>query len=135
MLLRENLEKATASILDELESMSFMLEGKDALARLAETICYDPELARMLGEIFDVIGEFGRLEIHTGKGRTLEREYIEGMYWNGAIFSREMIPNPSMGRAQLEDTAILMTDLDISDPQIMIQVLETAVSANIKSLL
>ena len=135
MRLRENLEKATLTILDELERMSFSLEGKESLARLAESICYDPELAKMLGEIFDVIGEFGRLDIQTGKGRTLAREYIEGMYWNGAIFSREMIIDPSLGRAQLEDTAILMTDLDISNPRTMIEVLETAIRANLKTLL
>ena len=135
MLLREILEKATPFILSELESMTFILEGKGQLARLAETICYDPELARMLGEIFDIIGEFGRLEIRAGQGRTMQREYVEGMYWHGPIFSREMIPDPLAGRVQLEDAAILMSDLEITDPQIMLQILETAVAANIRSLL
>jgi chaperonin GroEL len=135
MLLREILEKSTPLILTELESLKFTLEGKEQLTRLAETICYDPELARMLGEIFDVIGEFGRLEMRAGQGRTMEREYVEGMYWHGPIFSREMIQDPLAGRTKLEDAAILMTDLEITDPQIMFQVLETAVGENIKSLL
>jgi len=135
MRLRENLEKGIPLIIQELERMTFLLEGKEALAKLAETICYDPELARMLGEIFDVIGEFGCLEIQPGRGRTLEREYVEGMYWNGAILSRAMIPDPVVGRAKLEDAAILMTDIEISDPQAMQHVLETAVQAGIKSLL
>jgi chaperonin GroEL len=135
MLLREILEKATPFILSQLESMTFTLEGKGQLARLAETICYDPELARMLGEIFDIIGEFGRLEIRSGQGRSMQREYVEGMYWHGPIFSREMIPDPLAGRVQLEDAAILMSDLEITDPKIMLQILDTAVAANIKSLL
>jgi chaperonin GroEL len=135
MHLRESLEKAAGLLLKELEGMSFMLEGKVALTQLAESICYDSELAMLLGEIFDVIGEFGRLEISIGKGRVLEREYIEGMYWNGAIFSREMISNSSLRRAQLEEVAILATDLEITDPQTMIQILDTAIRANIKSLL
>ena len=135
MRLRQNLEKLVPCILNELENWKSTLEGKAALAHLAETICYDPKLARMLGEIFDVIGEFGRLDINPGRGRTLEREYIEGMYWRGPIFSREMIPDPLLGRAQLEDNAILMSDLEIADPQTMLQFLEAAVGANIKSLL
>jgi chaperonin GroEL len=135
MGLRQNLEKTYPLILNELEKWKFTLEGKEALAQLAETICYDPKLAKMLGEVFDVIGEFGRLDINPGRGRTLEREYIEGMYWQGPIFSREMIPDPIIGRAQLEDTAILISDLEISDSQTMLQFLEAAVSANIKSLL
>jgi chaperonin GroEL len=135
MLLRESLEKSTPLILNVLDSLTFTLEGKEQLARLAETICYDPELARMLGEIFDVIGEYGRLEIRAGQGRTMQREYVEGMYWHGPIFSREMIQDPLTGRTKLEDTAILMSDLEITDPQIMLRILETAVAANIKSLL
>jgi chaperonin GroEL len=83
MRLRENLEKTTPLILNELEGMTFTLEGKERLAKLAEAICYEPELARMLGEIFDIVGEFGRLEIRSGQGRVMEREYLEGMYWSG----------------------------------------------------
>jgi chaperonin GroEL len=135
MRLREILEKTTPLIMDELESMTFMLEGKDGLARLAETICYEPELARILGEIFDIVGEFGRLEIRAGRGRSMEREYSEGMYWIGGILSREMVTNPGRGRAQLEDTAVLASDLEIKDPEIVLHSLETAVQAGIKSLL
>jgi chaperonin GroEL len=135
MRLRENLEKTTPLILNELESMTFTFEGKEQLARLAETICYEPELARMLGEIFDIIGEFGRLEIRTGQGRAMEREYVEGMYWNGGILSREMASNPGLGRAQMEDTAILASDLEIKDPEVVLHILETAIRAEVKSLL
>ncbi len=135
MRLSEHLANAVPLILDELDHMTFTLQGKEALARLAETICYDPALAKMLGEIFDIIGEFGRLDILPGRGRSLEREYVEGMYWAGAIFSREMIPDPGASRASLEDAAILMTDLEISDPQTMLQVLRAAVNAKVKSLL
>jgi len=134
MHLREHLEKAAVLLIKELEPHSVMLEGKEALTRLAETICYDPEIAKLLGEIFDVIGEYGRLDVQIGKGRGLEREYVEGMYWNGAIFSRHMISDPNLGRAQLEDAVILISDLEITDPQSMIHVLDTAVNANIKSL-
>ena len=135
MRLRENLEKTTPLLLNELAGMAFMLEGKDQLTRLAETICYEPELARMLGEIFDIIGEFGRLEIRADQGRTMEREYIEGMYWSGGFFSREMASKPGSGRAQLEDTAILASDLEIREPLAVLHILEIAAGANIKSLL
>ena len=135
MRLREKLEKIIPLIQSELEDMTFMLEGKDQLTRLADTICYEPELARMLGEIFDIIGEFGRLEIRADQGRTMEREYIEGMYWSGGIFSREMASNPGSGRAELEDTAVLASDLEIKEPEAVLHILETANSADVKSLL
>ncbi len=133
--LRDYLEKAAPIIADGLASMTFTLEGKEKLARLAESICYDAELSRMLGEIFDIIGEFGRLEIEPGSGCGLEREYFEGMYWPGPIFSRAMIADPLIGRVQLENTSILMSDLEITDGRVMLQIMETAANANIKTLL
>ncbi len=133
--LRACLEKAVPLILGELASMTMAIEGKEKLAHLAESICYDPELSRMLGEIFDIIGDFGRLQIEPGKGRGLEREYFEGMYWPGAIFSRAMIPDPQLGRVLLENTAVLASDLDVIDPRVALQILETAAGANIKTLL
>jgi len=134
MRLRQALERAAGVVMKELEAMSFNVEGKEALSQPAESICYDPEIAKLLGEIFDVIGEYGRLDVQIGKGRSLEREYIEGMYWNSAIFSPHMISDPNLGRAQLEDAAILISDLEINDPQSMICILDTAMNANIKSL-
>jgi chaperonin GroEL len=57
------------------------------------------------------------------------------MYWNGAIFSRAMINDVALGRAQLEDASILISDLEAQEPQDLIPLLEAAVQAGIKSLL
>jgi chaperonin GroEL len=135
MRLRQYLEAAYKVILDELEKQVIHLEGKEQLARLAETICYDPPLAKMLGEIFDIIGEYGRLEFRTDRGREMDREYVEGMYWDGGILSREMFSDRIHGRAQLENLHILCTDLEIKEAQELLPVLDMAATAGIKSLL
>jgi chaperonin GroEL len=88
----------------------------------------------MLGEIFDIIGPYGSLDVRSGRSRDLEREYVEGMYWNGAIFSREMITDTALGRVQLEDAAILISDLDANEPQDLLPLLEAAIQAGIKAL-
>jgi chaperonin GroEL len=134
MLLRRHLEKATELILDQLNEMTVQIHGKKDLSGLAETICYDPPLARMLGEIFDIIGPNGILDIRSGRSRDLEREYVEGMYWNGAIFSRAMITDIPLGRVQLQDASILISDLDVHEPQDLLPLLEAAVQAGIKTL-
>jgi chaperonin GroEL len=134
MLLRQHLEKATDLILDQLDAMTIQVRGKEKLAGVAETICYDPPLARMLGEIFDIIGPDGTLDIRSGRSRDLEREYVEGMYWSGAIFSRAMITDVNLGRAQLEDASILISDLDVHEPQELIPLLDAAIQAGIKNL-
>ena len=134
MSLRRHLEKATELILDQLTDMTVQIRGKEKLSGLAETICYDPPLALMLGEIFDIIGSDGILDIRSGRSRDLEREYVEGMYWNGGIHSRAMISDVPLGRAELQDAFILISDLDAHEPQDLLPLLEAAVQAGIKSL-
>jgi chaperonin GroEL len=134
MRLRIFLEEAARQVLNEIERMKFHLEGKEALTRLAMTICHDPEMARMMGEIFDILGEYGRLEIRKGSARFLEREYVEGMYWDGGLVSREMINDPQNLRASLDDALILISDLEIKEPAEFLPLLELAVKHQINRL-
>ena len=135
MALRHHLEKGLQVILNELTGMSVHLEGKEKLAHIAETICYDRPLARLLGEIFDIIGEYGQLEIRAGRGRELDREYVEGMYWKGGVLSRQMITDHTRLRTEMENAAILVSDLEIEDPRQLMSVIETVMQAEIHSLL
>jgi chaperonin GroEL len=135
MRLRTYLEEGMRVIFDELSGMTSPLEGKEALARVAESICYDPPLAKMIGEIFDIIGVYGRLEIRSNNTNRLEREYIEGMYWEGGVLSRTMFTDPTSLRAELEDAAILVTDLAIEDPRDLTKLLTIVAKAKIEALL
>ncbi len=135
MLLRRSLEEGLQVILRQLEAMDQPLEGDEPLARIAETICHDSDLAKMLGEIFDIIGQYGQLDIQPGRGRELEREYIEGIYWDSGLLSRYFLQESNPLKVELENAQVLMTDLDIEDPQDLLPVLEQAVQGVSKNLL
>ncbi len=135
MRLHSYLEQGMQVILDHLTSQTIHLAGKEQLAQVAETICHDPPLSRLLGEIFDIIGEYGRLEIRPGRGRDLEREYVEGMYWERGLLSREMIADHNRLRTEFEEAAILISDLEIEGPQQLFPALELAIKADIRALL
>jgi chaperonin GroEL len=135
MQLRRYLETGLQVILDELTRMVIHLEGKENLAQIAETICHDPPLAKMLGEIFDIIGEYGQIEVRSGRSRELEREYVEGMYWQGGVHSRQMITDHTNLRTEMENAAILISDIEIEDPRRLIPIVDMAIQAEIRSLL
>ncbi|MBN1815106.1 MAG: chaperonin GroEL [Anaerolineae bacterium] len=135
MRLRKYLEEGMKVIFGELDGMTSPLEGKEALARMAESICYDPPLAKMIGEIFDIIGIYGRIEVRSNRTNALEREYIEGMYWQGGVLSRTMYTDQTRLRAELEDVAVLVTDLAIEDPRDLTKLLTVVAKAKIKALL
>ena len=148
MMLRRYLQEGAAVILGELDRMAIRVEGEKAVARVAASVCYDTEIAEYLGEIFSIIGEYGRLEIREGHTRVLGREYVEGVYWDGGILSKEMLfpvtqPGAESGvtlertlvRAEIHDAAVLIFDGDIVDPETLHPILTLAFRADIRRLL
>jgi len=135
MQMRSHLEEGLRVILDELESQAVPLKGQEKIAQFAETLCHDAPLATMLGEIFDIVGEHGQLEIREAHGRELEREYIGGAYFEGGLLSRLMFADPMKSRAELEDAVVLISDLAIQEPDQLVAIFQAVIEANIKSLM
>jgi chaperonin GroEL len=134
MLLRGHLEEGLKVILKTLDGMVTPVTSQDMLRRVALSVCYDDELAKMISEIFNLIGEYGILEVRSGRGRMIEREFIEGSYWSGGLHSKDMILDFQKQRTQFENAAILLTDLDIQEPEQIVSVLRAAVQAEVQSL-
>jgi chaperonin GroEL len=135
MQLRRHLDRGMRVVLEELTAMSKPVEGQARLAQVAQAICYDQSLANMLGEIFDIIGEYGQFELREGRTRDLEREYVEGVYWDGGLLAREMIVDFAKQRTDLENPAILLTNWDVQEPRQLIPTLDAAIQAGIGSLM
>ena len=134
-LLHKNLHKGLQVILDELNYMTIPVAGRKELARVAESICYDPDMAKLMGEIFDVVGEYGRVEIRSGRTRNLEREYVEGMYWDWGVHSGSMLNATHGKRVEMENAAILISDMEINDPAQLFPPIALAIEAKIPALL
>ncbi|MBN1219278.1 MAG: chaperonin GroEL [Anaerolineae bacterium] len=132
--LRYYLEEGLRVIDEQLAGMTMPVEGRQKLAQIAQSVCYDPEMSRLVGEIFDIIGEYGRLEIRGARGRELDREYVEGIYFEHGVMSREMILDQTRQRTDFENAAILISDLDIDDPYHLMPVMLVAVKAGFKSM-
>lgn len=135
MRLRTHLEDGLRLILSEMDHLTRSIEGEEALSRLALVICGDQSLSALLGEIFDVIGEYGRLEIRPGQGREDEREYVEGMYWEDGLIAREMATDPLHMQVTLENPAVLISNLEIKDAGELALFLDRVVAAGFNSLL
>ncbi|MCS7260001.1 MAG: hypothetical protein NZ765_04370 [Anaerolineae bacterium] len=134
-VLRRAFEAAIPLIRSELEAMTLPVQGATQLAQLAESICHDPELAAVLGEIHDIIGEYGQLDIRDGRRHEIEREYVEGTYWNSGVLSPEMITDHRTLRVDLQDAAILISDLAMKEPLELVPVLEAVHRAGIRALM
>ncbi|MCY4018935.1 MAG: hypothetical protein OXG39_05975 [Chloroflexi bacterium] len=136
MRLRQCLDECLAIALDSLEEMKTPVAGREQLAQLAECICHDRELAEKLGEIFDFIGEHGQLDVRRGHTRMIEHDYMKGMYWKRGAVSRAMLRGgKEPDRIVMNDAAILLSDLDIDDPEELLPVISMLMRAGAKALL
>jgi chaperonin GroEL len=134
MLLRRCLDKAVPLILDELDRMGSPLEGQTALTNMARSLCHDDEMAALLGEAFDLVGEYGRLEIRADYGRGLRREYVEGNYYHSGLFSRALLLESAADTITLEDPSIFLCDFEVEDHRDLYPLLSAAYTANVKGL-
>ena len=66
--LQTYLEEGARLVLAELTRMTAAVNGKERLAQAAYTVCQDAELSDLLGEIFDIVGEYAGL-IREDSGR------------------------------------------------------------------
>lgn len=132
--LRYHLEQLLPLVLGELERQTYAIDSVEDYARIAESLSHDPPMAEMMGEIFDVIGEYGQLDIRKDNTRGLRRDYVEGIYFNSGLLSRVLVNEQVVKRIELVDTNIFICDFTIDDPRELFPVIECAVDAKLKSL-
>lgn len=131
--LRRHLENAVPLILNELDRMVMPVEGQNILTSIARTLCGEDEMAVLLGEAFDLLGGYGRLEIRENYGRGLRREYVEGSYYHSGLFSRALLPEGEQ-QVSFETPSVFLCDFEIDDHVELFPVLQTAHSAGVRRL-
>jgi chaperonin GroEL len=136
MLLRSGFEKGLKAVRSALQKQVVPLEGKHSITQIALGMCQgDAEMAELIGEIFDIVGSDGMIVVEKWNRWGLEREYIEGTFWElSGYFSRTFISIPTERQVILEDAALLISDFKIKDPSMLVSVLEKCVKARIKRL-
>jgi chaperonin GroEL len=135
LALKRGLERGLAVALAALKQQSQPLEGATAISRAAEMLCHDTELAKLLGEIFDITGADGYVQLESGHTRGLERQYVEGAHWETGYCSPYFVTDENKQEARLEDPAILISDLRITAAEQLIPLLERLALAERRSLL
>ncbi len=82
MRLRRGLERALPIALRAIERTARPLHDDRYVLSLAATITGRDDLARLIHECFDVVGQHGVIEVRPSHGVAHDREYIQGVLWN-----------------------------------------------------
>ena len=113
-LLRKHLERGMKIILQDLAKQVRMINKPSEIERLAASICGDPDIAKCLADIFEVLGPHQPIEIREG-GRELQHDFFLGSYWDAKLPSTTVFEGRRGTRLNLENTAWIISDLDLDD--------------------
>ena len=122
MQVRRYLHEGRRLVLAQLNDMICPVEGWNHLARVAQSLCYDPDLAEALSEIFDILGPDGSFEALSGRGRQLGREYVIGSHWKSELLSQAFATDSPQFRAEVHDAYVLITDLELIEQRQLLPV-------------
>ncbi|WP_010651724.1 chaperonin GroEL [Oceanobacillus massiliensis] len=125
--IRRGIEKAVATAVTELKSISQPVENKESIAQVAAISASDNEVGNLIAEAMERVGNDGVITIEESKGFNTELEVVEGMQFDRGYSSPYMVTDQDKMEAVLEDPYILITDKKIGNIQEVLPVLEQVV--------
>lgn len=108
--IRRGIEKAVATAIGELKSISKPIEGKDSIAQVAAISSGDEEVGKLIAEAMERVGNDGVITIEESKGFATELDVVEGMQFDRGYTSPYMVTDSDKMEAVLEKPYILITD-------------------------
>ncbi|MFQ3633409.1 TCP-1/cpn60 chaperonin family protein [Roseiflexus sp.] len=134
VLLSRHLNAAMESICTILAAQAMPIEGRRQVTGVAESICADTSIAMVLGEVFDIIGAEGCLDVRSGLRSGIEREYTEGMVCESTVLSPPLRPGSIPDQIELENAALVISDLEVTNPRDLLPAMELALSMEAQAL-
>jgi chaperonin GroEL len=133
--LKRGMDKASASILEELKAMSRVVDTKDQIAQVATISANsDKQIGEMIAEAMDKVGKDGVITVEEAKGIEDELDVVEGMQFDRGYLSPYFVTNVEKMTAEMENPFILLCDKKISSLKELLPILE-AVNQTQRALL
>ncbi|MGM0174403.1 chaperonin GroEL [Enterococcus sp. DIV0800] len=124
MGIRRGIEMATKAAVEELHSISKVVDSKDAIAQVAAVSSGSEEVGKLIAEAMEKVGNDGVITIEESKGIDTELDVVEGMQFDRGYLSQYMVTDNDKMEAALENPYILITDKKISNIQDILPLLE-----------
>ena len=135
MVVRKGIEKATATAVAHLKSISKKVESTEAIVQVASISASDETIGSLIGEAMEKVGKDGVITVEESKTMTTNLTLTEGMQFDRGYASPYMCTDTEKMEAVLDNPVILITDNKISNIQEILPLLEKIVSQGLKLLI
>ncbi len=133
VVLKRGMDKATEWVLNYLESKKKKVTA-DNLKEVASISANDPELGKLIAEVFSEVGKDGVVTVEESQSAEMGRELVEGMQFDRGYISHYMVTNTERMEAVFEDPYILITDRKISSINDIVPLLQKLTQAGKRDL-
>ena len=134
MLMRRGIERGARVAVAELAKMSQPLDSVAATGALARASTGDPELADLIAEVFDYVGADGIVLVEDYVGSRNDRQYVQGVRWDGPLASPGFITDEARRTAVVTNPLIALATKAVSSGAQIQPVMEAAMRLGAEGL-
>jgi chaperonin GroEL len=121
---RSGMQKAVNFALDKLNSMATEVKTKEERANVARISSRSNEVAIMIAEILEEVGQNGVVTVQTGDSNKIEKEVTQGMQFDKGYKSPYLVTDTAKMEAIADKPMVLVTDQKVSTIQDVLPILE-----------
>jgi chaperonin GroEL len=130
MDLRRGIDKAVASIVEDLKKRAKKVGGSEEIAQVGTISANgDTDIGKFLADAMSKVGNEGVITVEEAKSLETELDVVEGMQFDRGYLSPYFITNADKMEASLEDPLILLFEKKLSNLQPMLPILEAVVQS------
>ena len=125
MALKRGIEKAVATVVDAIQSLSKEVSEKTEIAQVAAISANnDNDIGGLIADAMDRVGKDGVITVEEAKSLDTNLDVVEGMQFDRGYLSPYFVTDPDRMEAILEDCVILIHEKKISTMKDLVPVLE-----------
>jgi chaperonin GroEL len=126
MDLKRGIDRGTAAVVEELETLSQPCEDDTAIAQVGTISANSDEaIGQIIAEAMGKVGKEGVITVEEGSGLENELAVVEGMQFDRGYLSPYFINNAESQSVELENPYILLHDKKISNIRELLPLLES----------
>src|SRR5512147_786529 len=129
LALKRGIEKAVDLIVENIQSQSKEVNGKEQIARVASISAGDDEIGDVIADAIEKVGKDGVVNVEEGQTFGMDLEFTEGMQFDKGYISPYMVTDQDRMEAVLEDPYILIANQKIGSVRDILPVLEQVIQA------
>lgn len=134
VILKKGIDRAVEKVLGMLSSRAEKIDGRQKIEEVASISANDPEIGKLIAEVFEDIGKEGVATVEESQTMGLSKETVEGLQFDRGYISAYMITNPERMEAVIDEPYILIADQKISAINDLVPILEKVVQGGKKNL-